>query len=47
MIAGDYYLRNFIEEFTKANNGNAYYSGLDNLGNFIFSDYLKNRNKSK
>lgn len=46
MIAQDYYLRNFIEEFTKANGGSAYYSGLDNLGNLIFSDYIKNRKKN-
>jgi uncharacterized protein with von Willebrand factor type A (vWA) domain len=45
MIARDYYLRNFIDEFTKANNGKAYYAGLDNLGQLIFNDYLKNRNK--
>ncbi|MBS1514334.1 MAG: VWA domain-containing protein [Bacteroidetes bacterium] len=45
MIAQDYYLRNFIEDFTKANNGSAYYSGLDKLGQFIFTDYLKSRRK--
>ena len=43
MIAEDYYLVNFIEEFTKANNGKAYYSTLDNLGQSIFVDYLRNR----
>ncbi len=45
MIARDPYLQNFVEEFTNANNGNAYYSDLDNLGQFIFKDYLKNRRK--
>jgi uncharacterized protein with von Willebrand factor type A (vWA) domain len=45
MIAQDYYLVNFIEEFTKANNGKAYYSDLDNLGQHIFKDYLKNRKR--
>jgi len=45
MIAQDYYLRNFIEDFTKANSGSAYYSGLDKLGQFIFTDYLKSRRK--
>lgn len=45
MIAQDYYLVNFIEEFTKANDGKAYYSDLDNLGQNIFVDYLKNRRK--
>lgn len=45
MIAQDYYLVNFIEDFTKANNGKAYYSSLDNLGQHIFVDYLKNRKR--
>lgn len=45
MIAHDQYLVNFIEEFTKANNGKAYYSDLDNLGQHIFVDYLKNRKR--
>ncbi|MBK8551498.1 MAG: VWA domain-containing protein [Ignavibacteria bacterium] len=45
MIAQDYYLVNFIEEFTKANGGKAYYSDLDNLGQHIFVDYLKNRKR--
>lgn len=45
MIAKDYYLVNFIEEFTKANNGKAYYSDLDSLGQNIFVDYLKNRRR--
>jgi uncharacterized protein with von Willebrand factor type A (vWA) domain len=45
MIAQDYYLKNFIGEFTKANNGKAYYSDLDSLGQSIFVDYLKNRSK--
>lgn len=43
MIAQDYYLRDFVNEFTKANNGNAYYSNLDNLGQMIFTDYIRNR----
>lgn len=45
MIAQDYYLVRFIEDFTKANNGKAYYTDLDNLGQNIFVDYLKNRRK--
>jgi Ca-activated chloride channel homolog len=43
MIAQDYYLKNFVEEFTKVNQGQAYYSDLNKLGQFIFVDYLKNR----
>jgi uncharacterized protein with von Willebrand factor type A (vWA) domain len=45
MIAQDHYLVNFIEEFTKANGGKAYYSDLDNLGQHIFVDYLRNRKR--
>ncbi len=45
MIAQDYYLVNFVEEFTRANNGKAYYSDLDKLGQHIFVDYLKNRKR--
>ena len=45
MVARDPYLINFIEELTKANKGRAYYSSLDNLGEFIFVDYIRNRRK--
>lgn len=45
MVANDPYLINFVEEFTKANQGRAYYSSLNNLGEYIFVDYLKNRKK--
>ncbi len=45
MVAQDPYLINFVEEFTKANQGRAYYSSLNRLGEFIFVDYLRNRRK--
>jgi uncharacterized protein with von Willebrand factor type A (vWA) domain len=45
MVARDPYLINFIEELTKANHGRAYYSGLQNLGEFVFVDYIRNRRK--
>jgi len=45
MVARDPYLINFVDEFTKANQGRAYYSDLNKLGEFIFVDYLKNRRK--
>ncbi len=32
MIATDPYLKSFVRDFTKANNGNAYYSSLEGLG---------------
>lgn len=46
MIATDPYLKAFVREFTKANNGNAYYSSLQGLGNLVFEDFKKNRRKT-
>lgn len=45
MIASDPYLKEFVQEFTEANNGNAYYSDLKGLGHLIFEDYKNNRRK--
>lgn len=46
MIARDPYLQAFVEEFTEANKGKAFYSSLQGLGDFIFADYQKNKRKS-
>ena len=46
MIASDPYLKQFVQEFTKVNNGNAYYSSLKGLGELIFEDYRRNRRKN-
>jgi Ca-activated chloride channel family protein len=45
MIATDPYLRDFVKHFTKINDGNAYYSNLQGLGNLVFEDYRRNRKK--
>jgi uncharacterized protein with von Willebrand factor type A (vWA) domain len=45
MIAQDPYLKKFVEEFTEANNGKAFYAGLQGLGKFIFTDYERNKRK--
>ena len=45
MIARDPYLQQFVREFTKINNGRAYYSSLSGLGDFLFEDYIRNRRK--
>ena len=45
MIAEDPYLMQFIREFTKANKGKAFYTGLKGLGEMIFEDYENNRKK--
>lgn len=46
MIASDPYLQEFVRDFTKANNGKAYYSQLDNLGSFVFEDFQRNKRKN-
>jgi Ca-activated chloride channel homolog len=43
MLARDSYLVNFVDQFTQANNGKAFYSSLDGLGEFIFMDYKRNK----
>lgn len=47
MIARDPYLVKFVDQFTKANNGKAFYSSLQGLGEFIFLDYKNNKRKRK
>lgn len=47
MIARDPFLVNFVDQFTKANNGKAFYSSLQGLGEFIFMDYNNNKRKKK
>jgi len=45
MIARDPFLQRFVQEFTKTNNGRAFYSSLNGLGDYIFEDYIRNRRK--
>ncbi len=45
MIARDPYLQNFVRELTESNHGRAYYASLDDLGEYIFEDYIRNRRK--
>jgi Ca-activated chloride channel family protein len=46
MIARDPYLQSFVRNFTLANQGKAYYTGLKGLGQMIFEDYKQNRRKN-
>jgi len=46
MIAQDAYLQEFVRNFTEVNNGKAFYSSLDGLGQFIFEDYERNKRKT-
>ena len=45
MIAQDPYLMQFVREFTQANRGKAFYTGIKGLGEMIFEDYENNRKK--
>ena len=45
MVASDPYLMEFIDEFSEACQGKAFYSGLDNLGSFVLHDYKNNKRK--
>jgi Ca-activated chloride channel homolog len=46
MIAQDPYLQSFVEKFTEANQGKAFYTGLKGLGQMIFEDYEKNKKRN-
>ncbi|MCH8553941.1 MAG: VWA domain-containing protein [Schleiferiaceae bacterium] len=46
MIAEDPYLQQFVQQFSEANNGKAFYTGLKGLGDFIFQDYESNRRRN-
>jgi uncharacterized protein with von Willebrand factor type A (vWA) domain len=45
MVARDNYLQNFIDDFTEANQGKAYFTGLKGLGEMIFRDYTTKKSK--
>jgi len=45
MIASDPHLQQFVDHFTEANQGKAFYTGLQGLGEMIFTDYETNRKK--
>lgn len=46
MIAKDPELQKFVRDFTEINNGRAYYSSLNGLGEYIFEDFIKNRKRT-
>jgi uncharacterized protein with von Willebrand factor type A (vWA) domain len=43
MIAEDPYLQQFVREFTQTNSGKAFYASPDNVGTFLFEDFVRNR----
>jgi Ca-activated chloride channel homolog len=46
MVARDPYLQQFVRHLTETNRGRAYYASLDELGGFLFEDYVRNRRRS-
>ncbi len=46
MVASDPYLQKFVQQFTEANNGKAFYTSLEGLGNFIFEDFERNKKRN-
>ena len=45
VILDNPYLQQFVNRFTEANQGKAFYTGLKGLGEMIFEDYETNRKK--
>ena len=45
MIATDPYLQSFVEEFTQANAGKAFYTSLKGLGEYLFEDFERNKKR--
>lgn len=45
MVARDLYLQQFVREFTKVNNGKAFYTSTTGLGEYLFEDYVRNRRR--
>ncbi len=46
MIAEDPYLQQFVQKLTELNHGRAYFSSAQNLGDYVFWDFLKHRRKA-
>jgi len=45
MIANDSYLQQFVIKLTELNRGRAYFASPDDLGNYVFWDFLNHRRK--
>lgn len=45
MLTQDPYLQRFVRDFTKVNNGRAFYSSLQGLGEYVMEDFIRNRRK--
>ena len=47
MVTEDPYLRRFVARLTELNKGRAYFSSIDNLGRFVFWDFVSNRRRKR
>jgi uncharacterized protein with von Willebrand factor type A (vWA) domain len=47
MVATDPWLVHFVEQFTAANHGKAFYAGLDGLGDFVLKDYSDSKKRNR
>lgn len=45
MVTDDPYLQQFVARLTELNKGRAYFSSVDNLGNYVLWDFVANRKK--
>lgn len=45
MLASDPWLQAFVKDFTETNQGKAFFSGIDKLGQLVFYDYERNKRK--
>ena len=45
MVTDDSYLQTFVQRLTELNRGRAYFSSVDNLGNYVIWDFVSNRRK--
>ena len=43
MVTREPYLQSFVEKFTEVNQGSAFYTGLQNLGEIVFQDFNKKK----
>jgi Ca-activated chloride channel family protein len=46
MVARDPYLQGFVRQLAETNRGRAYFTGLKNLGEYVFVDFIQNRRKT-
>lgn len=46
MVTHDPWLVEFVEQFTRINQGKAFYTGLDGLGEFVLNDFEMNKKKN-